>query len=245
MPLPTIALPYYPLTLPTTKQQIRFRPFRVGEEKLLLMALESGEDAEMLKAMKRIVEDCVEATPPLDAENMPLFEIEYLFLNIRAKSVKEISEVTVACSKCKHPNRVAIKLDAIQVAFPENVSNVVRFGEKTKNSITFAYPSIKTTEGLEGEDDEKLLRFIVRCISSMIIDGNSYTHADATEDEFLEFLESLTAKQMQDIMDFFKHLPSISEDVCFKCVGKDCGEENKYRIASVRDFFQSPFPTST
>ena len=138
MPLPKIAVPKYQLTIPSTKKKVFFRPFLMKEQKILLMALEGKNSVDMLRAICDIIVSCVDGIEGVD--QMPMFDLEYIFTQIRAKSIGEMVDVRVKCPKCGVRNDVSIQLDTIEVVFPEETSNKIMLNENL--GVLLRYPSI-------------------------------------------------------------------------------------------------------
>ena len=237
MALPKLNVPVYEAILPSTEKVIKYRPFLVKEEKLLLTAQESGDDA-VLPAVKQIIKNCVQGE--LDVNNMPIFDIEYLFLRLRAKSVGE--EVTLGlkpwgCPQnngelCNLSTEVAINLEDVKVIKDEKHTSKIMLDDKI--GIMMKYPNISQV-GIKGSDSEMGMNIIKSCIKMIFTEKETY-ESDSFEDKELdEFIDSLNTKQMEKIRDFFNSMPTLKHTVKYTC--KTCNEEKETTIQGLNSFF--------
>ena len=237
MALPKLNVPVYEAILPSTEKVIKYRPFLVKEEKLLLTAQESGEEA-VLPAVKQIIKNCVQGE--LDVDNMPLFDIEYLFLRLRAKSVGE--EITLGlkpwgCPQnsgelCNLSTEVAINLEDVKVIKDEKHTSKIMLDDKI--GIMMKYPNISQV-GIKGSDSEMGMNIIKSCIKMIFTEKETY-ESDSFEDKELdEFIDSLNTKQMEKIRDFFNSMPTLKHTVKYKC--KTCNEEKETTVQGLNSFF--------
>ena len=238
MALPKLNVPVYEAILPSTEKVIKYRPFLVKEEKLLLTAQESGDDA-VLPAVKQIIKNCVHGE--VDVDNMPLFDIEYLFLRLRAKSVGE--EVTLGlkpwgCPQnngelCNLSTEVAINLEDVKVIKDEKHTSKIMLDDKI--GIMMKYPNISQV-GIKGSDCEMGMNIIKSCIKMIFTEKETY-ESDSFEDKELdEFIDSLNTKQMEKIRDFFNSMPTLKHTVKYKC--KTCNEEKETTVQGLIYFFR-------
>ena len=218
MPLPKIATPTYELTLPSTGKTVQYRPFLVKEEKLLVIALESEDNKQITTAIKAVLKACV-LTKGIKVESLPTFDIEYLFLNIRGKSVGEEVEVTVTCPDDGVTEvDVNIPIDNIQVQKSKEHTNNIKLDDTL--SMTMKYPSldqfIETNFDVnesKGTQLEQSFDLIGSCIETIYSDEEAWPASDSTKKEIGEFLEQLSSSQFQDIEKFFETMPKLSYDV--------------------------------
>ena len=217
MPLPTIATPTYELVLPSTKKTIQYRPFLVKEEKLLVLALESEDTKQITNAIKAVIKACV-LTKGIKVEALPTFDIEYLFLNIRGKSVGEDLEVNIICpddDKTQVP--VTIDLDDIQVQKTEGHTNKIKLDGNIM--IEMKYPSlnefIKSNFDMEeGKNQmDQSFELIAQCIDKIYTEEEVWSTSDCTKKEMSEFLESMNSAQFKQIEQFFTTMPKLSHTV--------------------------------
>jgi len=237
MALPKLNVPVYEAILPSTEKVIKYRPFLVKEEKLLLTAQESGDDA-VLPAVKQIIKNCVQGE--LDVDNMPLFDIEYLFLRLRAKSVGE--EITLGLKPypcvqndgelCKFTTEVAINLEEVKVLKDEKHTSKIMLDDKI--GIMMKYPDISQV-GIKGSESEMGMNIIKSCIKMIFTEEETYESDSFADKELDEFIDSLNTKQMEKIRDFFNSMPTLKHTVKYKC--KTCNEEKETTVQGLNSFF--------
>ena len=233
MALPSITAPEYTLTLPSNKKKVKYRPFLVKEEKLLLFAAESGEREEMMSAVAQMIDNCV--LDDIDSRKLPYFDFEHLFLHIRAKSVGETSTFIVKHDKegCGHQNEVTVQLD--KIIHQTDKDHKSSFQLTDKIGIKMKYPtieSIKTFIEIEN-DPTKILNMFTESIECVYDEDEVYD--DFTKEEAVEFLESLSKEQFDKVALFFQNMPSSKIEVKYKCEG--CGENVKTTVSGFEDFF--------
>jgi hypothetical protein len=232
MSLPKVTLPLYAKTIPSTGQSIKFRPFSVKEQKILLLAIESDSKEQMTLATKQILSLCIQ--DDIDIDSLALFDIEYLFLNIAAKSSGEIVDFLIKCSECDEPNNYSVNLTELIVSIPEKNNNIIKLNDEL--GIAFKYPSIDAATFLK-EDSTKIdviNEIMIHCID-YIFDGESvYYPKDYTKDEMVEFIESLSNDQIGQIDNWFRTIPEIKDIAKFTC--SKCGHANEYEIKGIKSF---------
>ncbi len=217
MPLPKIATPTYELELPSSGETITYRPFLVKEEKLLVLAMESEDTKSITRAIKEVLKSCIKTKIKVDT--LPTFDIEYLFLNIRGKSVGEEVEVTVTCpDDGKTEVDVTIPIDDIQVKKNDEHTNNIKLDDTL--SMTMKYPSldqfIETNFDVnesKGTQLEQSFSLIGSCIDTIYSEEEAWPASDSTKKEISEFLEQLSSSQFQLIEKFFGTMPKLSYDV--------------------------------
>ena len=216
MPLPKIATPTYELELPSTGQSIKYRPFLVKEEKVLVIALESEDNKQITNAIKAVLKSCV-LTKGVKVETLPTFDIEYLFLNIRGKSVGEQLEVNIICPDDEETQvPVTIDLDDIQVEKSEEHTNKIKLD--TNLMMEMAYPSldqfIKSNFDLNDTNQmDQSFQLIASCIDKIYSDEEVWATADCTKKEVNEFLESMNSSQFKEIEKFFETMPKLKHTI--------------------------------
>ena len=219
MPLPKIATPTYELELPSTEQTVKYRPFLVKEEKLLVLALETEDTKQITTAIKTVLKSCV-LTKGIKIEQLPTFDIEYLFLNIRGKSVGEELEVKVICpddEKTEVP--ITIDLDQVKVQKSEGHNNQLKLDDTLM--MEMRYPSldqfIKNNFDFKDENQmEQSFDLIGSCIDKIYNEDEVWATADCTKKEVKEFLESMNSSQFKDIEKFFETMPKLSHTIKVK-----------------------------
>ena len=216
MPLPKIATPTYELELPSSGQNIKYRPFLVKEEKLLVIALESEDNKQITNAIKAVIRACI-LTKGIKVETLPTFDIEYLFLNIRGKSVGEEIEVNVFCpddGETQVP--VNINLDDIHVQKTEDHTNKIKIDDSVM--MEMKYPSLDQFIKNNFDFDDKnamdqSFELIASCIGKIYTEEEVWSTADCTKKEVKDFLESMNSQQFKDIEKFFETMPKLSHTV--------------------------------
>ena len=220
MPLPKIATPTYTLELPSTGKEINYRPFLVKEEKLLVLALESEDNKQITNAIKTVIKSCI-STKGIKVETLPTFDIEYLFLNIRGKSVGEELEVTIVCPDDKVTEvPTTIYLDDIQVQKNDDEHNK-QIKIDGNIMMEMKYPSldefIKNNFDFSGGNQmEQSFDLIASCIDKIYTEDEVWSTADCTKKEVKEFLESMNSSQFKDIEKFFETMPKLSHTIKVK-----------------------------
>ena len=219
MPLPKIATPTYELELPSTGKTIQYRPFLVKEEKLLVIALESEDNKQITNAIKAVLRACV-LTKGIKVENLPTFDIEYLFLNIRGKSVGEELDVNIICPD-DEVTEVAVKidLDDIQVQRDEKHTNKIKLDDNLM--MEMKYPSldefIKSNFDFNDRNQmDQSFQLIASCIDKVYSEDEAWATADCTKKEVNEFLESMNSSQFKEIETFFTTMPKLSHTIKVK-----------------------------
>ena len=239
MALPKLNVPVYETILPSTNKVIKYRPFLVKEEKLLLTALEGGTGNEMPAAIKQIINNCVQTE--LDVDNLSTFDIEYLFLRLRAKSVGE--EVTIGlkpypCGQndgklCEKTTEVKINLEEVKVTKNEKHTNKIMLDDKI--GVIMDYPNSSSLEKIEGDNFTVGMNLIKSSIK-MIFTAEQTHERDSFNDEDLnEFLDSLNSDQFQSIRQFFDTMPKLSHTVKYTC--STCGEKKETILEGLSSFF--------
>ena len=237
MPLPKIATPTYELVLPSTGKKIKYRPFLVKEEKILVLALESEDVTQITNAIKAILKDCISTRIKVDT--LPTFDIEYLFLNIRGKSVGEEVDVIITCpddDKTQVP--VTIPLDAIKVIKDKKHTRDIKVDENL--TMRMKYPSlsefIQNNFSVEnGIGVTESFDMITSCIEQVFNEEESWNASDCTKKELTTFLEQLSSKQFKQIETFFETMPKLSHTLKIK--NPETGVESEVVLEGLSSFF--------
>lgn len=235
MPLPKIAVPQYDMKLPVTGSLIKYRPFLVKEEKILLMAMESQNEKEIINAMKTIIKNCT--TLRKKVEDLPTFEIEYIFLKIRSRSVGEVSKIMITCPDDGETKvETEIDLNEIKVSIPEDHDRKIMLTDTI--GLIMKYPSldmfVKDNFNLQDVTAETAFDLTADCIES-VFEGEDVTE-DATKKEKLEFLDHLSNSQFAKIQSFFDTMPKLSHTVTVKNPNTDV--ESEVVIEGLAAFFE-------
>ena len=216
MPLPKISTPTYELELPSSGQTVKYRPFLVKEEKVLVIALESEDNKQITNAIKAVLKSCIQ-TRGVKVEHLPTFDIEYLFLNIRGKSVGEELEVNVICPDDEETQvKTTINLDDIQIEKDEKHTKQIKLDDNLM--MEMKYPSLEQFIKNNFDFDEKnqmdqSFELIATCIDKIYNEDEVWATADCTKKEVNEFLESMNSSQFKEIETFFETMPKLSHTI--------------------------------
>ena len=236
MTLPKINAPTYELEVPSTDEKLKYRPFLVKEEKILLIAMESGENKDIVNAVKEIVNACT--FEKLDLGTMPMFDIEYIFLNIRAKSVGEVSKLKLVCPDDKKTTvSIEIDLNDVQVQVDEKHTNKIELSDEM--GIIMQYPTIDTftSTGITDITAHNMLDVLTACILQIYDKGGEevFEAKDQTKKELTEFVEQLSSKQFKDLQDFFDTMPKLKHTIKIK--NPKTKKESEVVLSGLSDFF--------
>ena len=239
MPLPKISTPTFELELPSNGKKIKYRPFLVREEKILIMALESEDMKQISSAIVQILSDCI-LTKTVKVQELSTFDIEYLFLNVRAKSVGETVEVNVTCPDDEETTvQMEIDIDTIKVQKNPEHTNIIKLDDNL--SMKLKYPSLdqfveNNFEVSENETDvDKSLSMITSCIDIIYDSEDSWSASDCTKKELDEFIEQLNTKQFKEIETFFTTMPKLSHTIAVK--NPKTGVESEVVLEGLASFF--------
>ena len=238
MPLPKISTPTYELELPSTGETIQYRPFLVREEKLLVLALESENMKEITTAIKTVIKNCI-LSKGIKIESLPTFDIEYLFLNIRGKSVGEEIEVNVICPDDEDITvPVTISVDEIRVVKNDKHTNQIKVDDSIM--MEMKYPSldqfIKSNFDFSGANlMDQSFDLVATCVDKIYSDDEVWTSADVTKKEIMEFLEQMNSSQFKQIETFFETMPKLSHTV--KVMNPKSGVESEVVLEGLSNFF--------
>jgi T4 bacteriophage base plate protein len=238
MPLPKISTPTYELELPSTGETIQYRPFLVREEKLLVLALESENMKEITTAIKTVIKNCI-LSKGIKIESLPTFDIEYLFLNIRGKSVGEEIEVNVICPDDEDITvPVTISVDEIKVVKNKTHTNQIKVDDSIM--MEMKYPSldqfIKSNFDFSGANlMDQSFDLVATCVDKIYSDDEVWTSADVTKKEIMEFLEQMNSSQFKQIETFFETMPKLSHTV--KVTNPKSGVESEVVLEGLSNFF--------
>ena len=238
MPLPKIAAPTYTLELPSTGEEISYRPFLVKEEKVLVIALESEDTKQITNAIKTVIKNCI-LTKGIKVEALPTFDIEYLFLNIRGKSVGEEIEVNIICPDDEETQvPVTIDLDDINVIKNDEHTNKIKLDQNLM--MEMRYPSldefIKNNFDFTSENAmDQSFNLIASCINNIFSDEEVWAAEDCTKKEIKEFLEQMNSAQFKDIEKFFETMPKLSHKI--KITNPKTKVESEVVLEGLASFF--------
>ena len=232
MPLPTIETPKYTAVVPSTKQEIEYRPFLVKEEKILMMAQESNDAKSVMKATKDILQSCT--FNKLDVDKLAIYDIEYLFLQLRMRSVGEVAKLKLKCSKTGEYVKYDLNLEDVQVQYPKKkVDNKVQLTDNV--GITLKPIGVEDATDIGSAEDEKQMVWGIAASIETVYDENGvYQLGDFSEKEVTDFVESLNRSQIEKIQNYLENQPTLSHTIEFK--GPQ-GHENKITLTGLQSFF--------
>ena len=248
MGLPKIAVPEYTLTIPSSGKEVKYRPFLVKEEKILLLAMESEKTEEIINATKTIIENCVYEN--IDIDNMPTFDVEYIFLQLRAKAKGEILDLKYKCPKCELEIPITINIDDITVQRNKEHTKDIKLTEEL--GVMMKYPNLSLQSKVaqvkgDKSEIEGLFETMTACIDYIYDKETTYPSKDHTEKEMTDFLESLTDTQFQKMSKFFETSPALRHEVELNCQNKskvpkgkgkkECGYKEKIKLEGLNSFF--------
>jgi len=235
MALPQVALPTYELEIPSNGKKIKYRPFVVKEEKVLLLALESGDDKQIEDAVRTLLKGCIQSRVKL--EDLALFDLEYIFLNIRAVSVGEVVEMMLTCDDDGETQvRYNLNLTEVQVDKPEDHSNKIMLSDEM--GVIMKYPSFEEFVKISiiGKDtSSEVIEIMAKCVDQIFDGEDVYDSSTTSKKEFVEFIEGLTNKQFEDVQKFFSEMPVLKHDI--KITNPNTGVENEFTIQGLSNFF--------
>ena len=237
MALPVANTAKYELTLPSQQKAVSYRPFLVKEEKILLMAMESGNAGEMLTAVKDIVKNCTFGE--IVAEEYPMFDIEYVFLQIRAKSVGEIAKIKVLCPDDKKTYvNTEVDLSKVEVYVDDDHANNVILDESRKLGVVLKYPSLKDVNEnmMTGKIKlDEMYDMITNAIETIYEGEKVYQAKDSTKEELREFVDNLTADQMKNLNKFYNTMPRLEHKI--EVENPNTGVKSEVVLKGLADFF--------
>ena len=242
MPLPKINTPTYELSLPSNGKKIKYRPFLVREEKILIMALETENQKQITDAVVEILDACI-MTRGIKVQNLATFDIEYIFLNVRSKSVGETINVNIICPDDEKTSvEVPIDLESIKVKKDKSHTNIVKIDDNL--SLKLKYPSMEQfiENNFESTDEtiKNTMKLITSSIDMIFSEEESWNASESTPKEFEEFIEQLNSKQFQTIEKFFDTMPRVRHEI--EVTNPVTNVKSKVTLQGLNDFFESASP---
>lgn len=242
MALPVVDVPIYELKLPSNGKEIRVRPFLVKEEKLLLIAAESDDVEEIIKTTKQVINNCL-IDKDVDIDKLPFFDIDYLFIGLRAKSISETMEMRFTCNAvnsdqraCGHIFETEIDISNAKI-YKNDIPNTFKFEDAKGTTVKMKYPSYSIMKTLNEKDNafENKIKVIIACIDQIVQKDKVYTSKDFTKKELQTFVESLTQENYKKLELFVDNFPYFAVNVEKKC--PKCGFNHDIRYTDFASFF--------
>jgi hypothetical protein len=245
MALPKIDVPTYETTLISSGKKVKYRPFLVKEQKLFLMAAQSDDEKETVDVVKQVLNNCI--ITDIDIESLPTFDLEYLFMKLRARSVGEVVNLKYNCNNTVKDDKgedkvcgglVKFDLNLLEIEPTRNEEHNNKIEITDKLGIVMKYPTlgmVKNFDNLQNESIDTIIEIIVGCIDFIYDADQMYYAKDSTKEELMEFVDNLQQDDLEKIQKFFTTMPKISKPLDFKC-GK-CGYEEKIVVEGIQNFF--------
>lgn len=234
MALPQVNSSKYSTILPSTNETIEFRPYLVKEEKILMIALETKDQKQIIRAMQDVIQACVYTK--IDFSKLTTFDIEWMFLQLRAKSVGEKIDLKLKCTACETVNDILFDLEKVFIDDSKKQdSNVINLSDTI--GVTLKYPSVDDVSNLkqDAESMDGALEIMAKSVINIFDEDNVYDTKDEGLAEVIKFLENLNSGQFKKLSDFFAAVPMVKADIEYKC--KSCSEENKIELKGIQNFF--------
>lgn len=234
MSLPKISQPIFDVVVPSSKKKIEFRPFLVKEEKILLIAQQGGNDGEIIRAVKQILNNCI-ITNGFNVDDLTTFDLEFVFLKLRARSVNNIVKLSYRDTEDEEVYDFELDLDKIEITYPEeSIDPVIKITDDV--GMTMKYPAASITDkmGVFENDVELMTFFIVNCIDTIYDADDVYVASEYSDKEITEFLDGLDVKTFDKIRKFFESMPKLYHK--FEYTNK-LGSERVIELTNLRDFF--------
>ena len=234
MALPKLETPKHSCVLPSSGETVTFRPFLVGEQKVLLVAQESENANEQISEMIRLIDICCD---DMDAKELATIDLEYLFLQLRIKSVGETADVQMECGHCNELNKVVVQLEQTSVQEPEKViDSVVQITDTISLDLRVPSYQIVNSVNLNNSEDPKVIfEVVAKCINSIIDGDEIHTRDDFTQKELMSFLDSMSMDMFEKVQAFFTNVKTLRINGSYDC--EKCGENNSYELVGIGNFF--------
>mgnify|MGYP003646634579 CR=1 FL=1 len=224
--------PNYELTIPSTKQKIKYRPFLVKEQKVLLIAMESQDQSQMLNAIVNTIDACV--TEDIRTSALATFDVEYIFTQIRSKSAGESAKVAIKCAECEKDTEVSVEIDNIEV--DTSINKEIKLNDDF--TLNMRYPKWSSMIDIDANQEtltDALYTLALCCLDTIASEEELINFDDESEEEKNTFLENLTGNQFKLVMDFVNNLPKLTKDIEFNC--GSCDHANTVTLSGMNDFF--------
>lgn len=227
MALPTLSVPTFDVEVYSSKETVRMRPFLVKEEKILILAAESNQRSDMIRAMRQVVNSCSDGK--INAEKLPFFDLQNIFIKLRSQSIGRESEFNLICGECGHKTPTTLDLDEIKLQVSEKHTNKIMISEDV--GIIMKYP---TAEVL-ADENMPMFDLVVSCVDKIFTQDEIHNAPDEGHDAISAFVDGLTNEQFEKIVDFFTTSPKIFHTIEYNC--PKCQTENTVVVDGVENFF--------
>jgi hypothetical protein len=226
----------FTMTVPSTGDRVKYRPYLVKEEKVLLQAFESGDVQTCLEAMIDTLDACIDEKQNLDIGSLATFDVEYMFTQVRSKSVGEKSGIQIKCKSCEEPNGYSLDLDDLKVEV-STTANLIKINDDI--SVEMKYPTYRSLIGGENgsavTDTDTALKMLAASVDAVLTEEERIDCKDQPQEEMVDFLSSMTAGQLQKLSAFLEDMPALKHLAVFDC--EKCGEHNELELKGLSDFF--------
>jgi DNA-directed RNA polymerase subunit RPC12/RpoP len=228
MPLPTMNTPTFKVKLHSLSSEVEFRPFLVKEEKILILAQESNDPKEMIKAMQDIVTTC--STGAIDGKDLPFFDLQNAFIRLRSQSIGSMTDFILICGECGHKTETTLDLDTLTVEHQDNHTNKIMLSDNV--GVFMKYPKAEILV----DDETPAFDLVVSCVDKIFDQDEIYSAEDEGKEEVEKFVNSLSTQQFEKIVEFFQTSPRLEKTIDYACA--KCGTENTVLIDGVENFFE-------
>ena len=230
MPLPVLETTTYNLVVPSTKKKLKYRPFLVKEEKILLIAQESESENQILQAVKDIIESCTFSK--IDVNKIPMYDLEYIFLKIRSKSVGEVISFQLKCEECGEYNKVELNLEDVEVQFPDEQIDP---NIELTDSVGITLKPINLSDITKSKGKDAISEALMSSIDSIYDSDNVYSASTCSKKELETFIDSLSHQHLEKIQEFILNQPTLKHNIEYTC--EKCGHKNSYELSGLQSFF--------
>ena len=232
MALPKLNAPVYTLEMPSTGKKHKYRPYTVKEEKALLIARETGSDADTINSAAALLETCID---DLNAKDLTTFDFEFCFLTLRSKSAGEDADVLIECEECSEQTKMKIMLDSLYIDGEILSSEDMTVKITDTIGIEFSYPKFTQTASLSGSSIDIMTKTLARCIKTIYDENGVYHARDYKDSELIDFIESLSSTQFKQIVELFDVTPTVAIDAKYRC--GSCEHIGEKTIRGMQNFF--------
>jgi hypothetical protein len=233
MALPKLSTPKYMAKVPSTGKEVEFRPYQVKEEKMLMIAAESNDERQIIGAMKELIDACTFGA--VDINKLTMFDLEYIFVKLRAKSVGETTTLGLTCTGCDAKSDIKVSLEDVKVNVDKNVNSKIELSDGI--GVTMKYPGINDMMDIGGDksDVDKMMGMIRASIETIYTSEEVFNVKEQSVQEVDEFIDSLTSKQFSEIREYLEKMPAAQMDIEYECAS--CGVKNDQVIKGTANFF--------